>query len=1195
MEFPQYHKRRLLNKRSMDNRFFSRSPYDSNISRFVSTDFSDNIGGSGVLMSECWKHANAVDDLIKSYDHFIEEGVNDVLSSYPLEFNRIAEDGTVVPNKRYNVNLVRAVVPTMTRTLEDGTVKTELVTPEYAHLQNLTLMTSLVAEIVEESWDLNTEEWIELDRDTLEFGKVPTMVRSKYCNTGGLTNRELYEIGECPTWPGGYFIAKGTMCTITMKQKLRSNRFLIYMDNKFDTNVGTVINSIPTGTTKLSILKSKDDGLMLWSNFIRYSASGKPSPINIFFLLAVLHKFVYGITDFSREDYDAIIDNILEYVGEADRPMIMTLLGQTLSDMGSLLDNYNILISEFQEACNMSTSHTELDLLATIRQSLFPQYNLTIDNVEEADQYKYYQLCYYIAKYSQYLVGSRPMDDRNSISNCMFETPGIALRGLFRDIYKNHVTDLLNDSISRIPDMSMMRQFVNKVGQSITKQFESAIRSNTWGARKGTQSQQMVERLRLDTVLLLYSEITKISIPTSKKGSQLKVRENHQSQCGYIDYVNAPESDAVGLTNHKAITCQFSLTRSDDDIIEVVQQHAVPLFDKSPSNPDDSGSSSVELDTMVFVNGKLLGRVNGQEMERILITMRREREIPFDTMIEYDRMFQELHVHTDGGRAVRPLLIVNPETNNLVINEKNLWGASFEQLLEHEAIEYIDAAEQEYAMIATSPASLTLSNYSNDDPIQYTHCEMDPNVVLGVSAACIPLANHNMSTKNSYAANMMHQGIGTPGINYYNRFDTAAKILDAPTRPIVEPQMARLTGLSQLPFGRGVIVAYMAYNGWNQEDAIIVNRGSLERGVFNFGVYYKYDFEETFQANNVQVRIQPVAETDTSPIYRGLGEDGIIRVGTKVKAGDVLVRAKRLSTQLSGEGVQYDDVDLRVKYGEYGTVRRVEISESAGRRTIKIRIEDNRNVLNSIDFVGDKLASRAATKGVIGRAIDELEIPYTTTGMRPDIIINPLGVPTRAPVNKLIEILAAKGHVMVGDRVDGTSFNSPQRSIEKSQEYLERFGFSNDGEEMMIDPRTGRELSVTYIGPCHYMMLTHYAVDKIQGQGQIGRKIIATNQPRKGRKNEGGIRFGEGERDALVAYSNSLLVNDTMCKSSDEYSCVLCVDCGKETALKPLPDQSPSCVNCSGQNLRTSSFSGGYKYLNYMTTGLNIDISHDIE
>lgn len=1152
-----------------------------------------NVTNEARLMSECWKHADAVDDIIKSYEHFIEEGINDVLVSYPLIFNRVDEDGRSIPFRRFRLTLIKAVPPMMG---ED-----EFITPEYAHLNNLTLMSSMVAQLSMDLYDDVRDEWNEVDTDTVDFGKVPTMVRSKYCNTGGLTNRQLYEIGECPTWPGGYFIAKGNMSTITMKMKLRENRFLIYRDSTLKEVVGTIISSVSTGTTKLSLYQNKQYGIVMWSNFIRY-VNGSPSPISIFYVLAVLHKFVYGLTEFNKSDFENIIDDIIRYIPQQDRNKALTHLRTAVGMMRAARDNYNILIENLLMYCNLTPVHTELDLLGVIRQSLFSQFNSMIEDgrmsVEEADEYRYYELCYFIGKYVEYMIGVRTLDDRNNISYCKFETPGIALRSLFHDIYKTNVMDLYESTTTSIPDMNNMRQFVNKVSVSITKQLESSIRSNTWGAKKGTQRQNMVERVRLDTVLLLYSEVTKITTPTSKQGNQLAARENHQSQCGYIDYVNSPESDACGLTNHKAVTCQFSLNRPDDIILDYITDKIISPVDARLMDLDEDPEVSRYPD-YIFVNGKFMGLGDGPVLKRELIEMRRNGELPFDTMIAYDRSRNEFYAHTDGGRAVRPLLIVNPDTNNLVINEKNLWNRTFNRLMREHAVEYIDAAEQEYAMVSTSPTQLIIDKYLRPNmAMQYSHSELDPNAVLGVSAACIPIANHNMSTKNCYAANMMQQGIGTPGINYYNRFDTKSLVMDAPTRPIFEPQFNRLLGLSQLPFGRGIIVAYMAYNGFNQEDAIIVNKGSLDRGVFNYGIYYKYDFEESFHANNVQVRIQELtqAQIDEIPVYRGLGLDGIIKVGSRVKAGDVLVRARRLTKQTAtSTTVQAEDMDVRVKYGEYGTVRRVEISDVAGRRVIKIRIEDQRNVLNSIDFIGDKLSSRAATKGVIGVSIDEKMIPYTQSGLRPDLIINPLGVPTRGPVNKLIEILTGKGHVMIGRRVDATSFKSPRFAEKKSQEYLKRFGLNEDGEEMMIDPMTGKTMGMAFIGPCHYMMLTHYAVDKIQGQGQIGRKIIATNQPRKGRKNEGGIRFGEGERDALVAYSNSTLVHDTMCKSSDSYTCIMCIDCGKETALQPLPDQNPSCVNCGGENLRAQTLSGAYKYLTYMTTGLNVNITHTIQ
>lgn len=1186
------------------------SPFTGDLLKFVTKNVQDiPLSGEGNVLASYIKYKGVTADIIESFDNFIEYGINSVIMATPIVFYTVDLNGNRIPYRDYRVRLVRAVRPI---TGDDGTA----LTPEYAHLNEMTMNTELFYSIREYGWQ--NGQWIETS-DSIRFneqyndkpfslGKIPTMARSKYCNTGGRSNRELYEMGECPSWPGGYFITNGEMRNIIIKQKLRNNRFLIYKDKKSDDIAKcTMICNLPSGTTKVSVFRTAaNTPICAWIKFMGYQESGgKPKELNMFYMLELMHKYVFpGSTE--QTNLAEIVSDIMMYIDSSVQDQARLVVEHTEILYLTEGSNRDARINKFGKSVGLRDENTVVEdyLLRSIKEGLFPQFDAAADIIRgQTDtsilEYKYAQLCYMIAKYIEYLVGYRKEDDRNSLSTNKFDTAGIALTNLFNDVWKGEVTQFINNTEASGKLNSLSIDYVQKtlmsdIVREIENTFETSIRSKTWGyksSKRTAKRTQMVETLQINTITLQYSEITKIVIPSSKKGKQLEVRENHQSQTGYIDYVDSPESSACGLTKRKAITCYISQERSDRGILKLVYESG--LLDMleidaevSPDRPD-----------VLFVNGKLLGRCNGTEFSSYMRDLRRAQTVPFDTMIVFDEKRKEVHISTDGGRCTRPLLIVNQETGLPVMYEQNLFGAPFEVLLEEGAAEYIDAYEQEYLLLSDKLENLVRHKYEAGrlgiERRRYTHVELDPNSQYGFASAEIPLANHNLGTKNCYACNMMKQGIGTVGSNYFNRFDTGSKMLDNPTEPLMESQMNIISGLNQLPSGRNLTVLYMAYNGYNQEDAIIINEGSIRRGVFDYTVYYKYKFISTTNLYTV-----PLSEEDiNNPLYSNLDpKTGIIREGSKVQAGDVLIRVKQAVN--TSTGPQVTDADVIVKYGEMGIVTRV----SASGKVVKIQIQNRRNIFQiqpdigiEYRFEGDKFSSRAATKGVEGILIPEDEMPVSSTGLVPDIVINPLGVPTRAPINLLKEMFICTGHALKGRRVNGTTFNSPVQYERETMRYLEEYGYDRLGEHVMLNRKTGQPYQGTFfMGICDYMMLNHHAADKFQGQGKDIRRDISTRQPIKGRRKMGGIRFGEWERDALLAYSLSLIMYDTMTKSSDEYKCVVCKTCSTKTALQPTDITNKRCLQCGSNDVYPTTIGGNFNYFSDLLSGLNVNLKYGI-
>lgn len=1180
------------------------SPFTGDLLKFVTKNVQDiPLSGEGKALASYLKYKGVTADIIESFDNFIGYGINSVMAATPIVFYTVDRNGNRVPYREYVVRLTKATLPIIG---DEGTI----LTPEQAHLDELTMSTELFYSISERAWQ--NGEWVETE-DSIRFndlhsgqpfslGKIPTMVRSKYCVTGGKSNRELYEMGECPSWPGGYFITNGEMKNIVMKQKLRNNRFLIYKDKKSDDIAKcTMICNLPSGTTKVSVFRTAfNTPICTWIKFMGYQESGgKPKELNMFYMLELMHKYAFNSAEGSN-NLGEIVADILEYVDTSVHAQSRLIIDHTQilylvegSSRDNRITKFGLLVG------TRDSTATEEYLIRSIREGLFPQYDTVADIIAANSsmdllQYKYNALCYMIAKYIEYLVGYRKEDDRNSLSTNKFDTPGIALTNLFNDVWKGEVTQFINDveSTGKINALSIeyvRASLMSDLSREVENTFESSIRSTKWGyksSRRTAKRTQMVERLQSNTITLLYSEITKIVIPSSKKGKQLEVRENHQSQTGYVDYVDSPESSACGLTKRKAITCYISQERSDREVLRRI--YATGLVQPL---------TSTELDVL-FLNGKLLGRCNGAELMSIMRALKRQQIIPFDTMIVHDKSRAELNISTDGGRCTRPLLIVNRETGLPLMYEQNLFGAPFETLLEEGVVEYVDAYEQEFLLVADTLTNLVKHKYTaqrnGTQRLPYTHVELDPNAQFGFASAEIPLANHNLGTKNCYACNMMKQGIGTIGSNYFNRFDTGTKMLDNPTEPLMESQMNIISGLNQLPSGRNITILYMAYNGYNEEDAIIVNEGSIRRGLFNYTVYYKYKFVAT----STQTAARLTDEDRANPIYANLDPNtGIIREGVHVNTGDVLIRVRQ-TVQKDGL-TEVTNADVTVKYGEMGTVTRV----SAAGKVVKIKIENKRNIFQLqpdtntyYRFEGDKFSSRAATKGVASILIPEEEMPVSSTGLVPDIIVNPLGVPTRAPINLLFEIYGTMAHALKGRRLNGTTFNSPAEYLNNSVPILRDYGYDIMSDHVMLDRKTGRRFEGTFfMGLCDYMMLNHHAIDKFQGQGKDIRREISTGQPIKGRRRGGGIRFGEWERDALLSHSISGLMYDTMTKSSDEYKCVVCKSCATKTALQPTNITDKRCVQCGSNNVYPATIGRNFNYFSDLLTGLGVTMKYGFD
>lgn len=1178
---------RVIMSENIDNirgtkHFYRPHPYTDDLLKQVTKPQQRiTLSQSGRLLASYMKYNNIMKDTIDSYEYFMDKHLQKLLNSYPLIFYN--NNGT--PFRKYEIIVSQIKLPQ----ISGGNNISIPITPGYAHLTDRTMMNDVFCKVKEYEWNISKNDWIEvvyndesgeIHEPELQLCSVPTIVRSKYCNTGGKTNRELYEMGECPSWPGGYVVSEGEIKNIVIKQKLRNNRFVIYSEKKIKYGSCSMICTAPQGTIKVTtFIPSDERPICIWLKFMGYKEeNGIPKEINMFYTFSLIQHFAFPNQDDSLTN---VIFDILKFIpNEEARQKGKILLDFALTTFQFEAKTPKIGIQQLSEMIGLPRGQTienETILLKFIDESLFPQLNTMKVSNKGMDimKYKYFQLCYMVAKYLEYTNGYREEDDRDSVSTNIFTTSGMNIYSLLNTIYQ-FLYNELNASYRSKPtsiEINSIYSWIGKINKTVSMTFETSLTNLSWGYKRSKSMNKSpgVERLVPSSITLQYSEMTKIVVPSSKKGKQPNVRENHQSQTGFIDFVDSPESEACGLTKRKALTCYLSQERDDDIIFSLIEDKIDSLLEED----EDMLSNS----DILFINGKIVGLCNGKYLAEFLKDKRRSGTIPFDTLICHRE--KEVIISTDGGRATRPLLIVNPKTNNLIYFEKNLFDKPFEDIVKAKAVEFVDSLEQEQLFVCQSMDLFIKEKYLLQTPKKYTHCELDPNAIFSFASAEIPLANHNMGTKNCYSCNMMKQGLGTIGSNYENIFSTGTKMFDAPAEPIMDSQINIISGLGQLPTGRNITVCYMAYNGYNQEDAIILNEGSVNRGVFNYTVYYKYKFSFMVSGPNKMVLKELSDDDRKNPKYRNLDKNGIVKYGTVVNPGDILIRIEHKTNNNGIEDIQ--EKNVLVKYGESGIVYNI----ARIGNTIKIKLEDPRNILTGINFVGDKFSSRAATKGVASIVIPENEIPFTSTGIRPDIIINPLGVPTRAPMNKIIEFLSVKGNILKGKFINGTSFNNPVAQLERAQSYLEEYGYDNQGEEIMINPYTGERFPGTfYVGLVDYIMLNHHAIDKIQGQGKNIQREITTGQPIKGRKKKGGVRFGEWERDGQLGHSSSSLIYAIMCQASDKKSCIICQDCGS-TSIFSIENKG-ECIQCKGNRLHLSTFGGGFNLFRSYMNGMGI-------
>lgn len=784
---------------------------------------------------------------------------------------------------------------------------------------------------------------------------------------------------------------------------------------------------------------------------------------------------------------------------------------------------------------------------------------------------------YVVHKMLMCSLGRLEEDDRDHFGKKRLDLAGPLLGGLFRILFTKltkEVRKYLQKCLESGKDFNLTYAIKEK---TITDGLKYSLATGNWGDRSSASKAGVVQVLNRLTYASALSHLRRCNAPLAKEGKMTKPRMLHCTHWGMVCPAETPEGHAVGLVKNLALMAYISVGSSVNPIIGFLEEW-------STENLEDITCADVALPgtSKIFVNGSWVGvHRDCDQLLRTLKQLRRGGTISFEVSIVRDIKGREVRIYTDCGRAMRPLYIVG-EDQRLTIKKKHIAALnepdtdfSWRYLIDNGLIEVIDTEEEETAMIAMYPNVLSLPP-EETSCTTYTHCEIHPSMILGVCASIIPFPDHNQSPRNCYQSAMGKQAMGIYLSSYQVRMDTMAHTLHYPQKPLCCTRAMEHLHFRELPSGVNCIVAIACYTGYNQEDSLIMNQSSIDRGLFRSSFFRTFtdtakcrpgifdakedeNFEVPSRANCTRMR-----KSQHGDPYGKLGPDGIAEPGCRVSSGDVLIGKTVPATVLGPDGssmnyVRKDDSMAVMRRNESGYVDRVMLTtDKAGNKYCKVRVRNLR-----VPQIGDKFASRHGQKGTIGMTYRNEDLPFTCEGITPDIIVNPHAIPSRMTIGHLVECLMGKVGSLLGEEGDATPFMD-NLSVEMISRTLKESMYQKHGNECMYNGHTGRPLeSLIFLGPTFYQRLKHLVDDKVHARSR-GPVTMLTRQPTEGRARDGGLRMGEMERDCLISHGAANFLRDRLYANSDPYRVHVCDECGM-IAIANLAKQTCECRYCNNK------------------------------
>lgn len=627
---------------------------------------------------------------------------------------------------------------------------------------------------------------------------------------------------------------------------------------------------------------------------------------------------------------------------------------------------------------------------------------------------------------------------------------------------------------------------------------------------------------------------------------------------------NTPEGKCVGIVLNFALLTKITRRIPTHEVKDVLR-----MSENFIGIDDDIPLDEISDYAKIFLNGSMIGFTEDPEDFVVQIKDYRETDLLNENVsVVYNTQDDEVQILCDEGRLIRPVFPVN--NGKLKITRKD--GMSWDELVKNHKITYIDPAEAEASYIAMWPKEVTE---------QHTCCEIHPSMILGICASTIPFPDHSQSPRNTYQSAMIKQAMGIPYTTHGIRADTLSQVMHNPQRPLVQTKPAHFMGFDEMPSGQIAVVAIMLYSGFNQEDSVILNKSAVERGLFCASAFKTYKTDEDVIKNNISYRImKPATEVQRKGVnYSYLGDEpfdddeldkqmiirvgkrnisGIVTEGTKVQKGDAII-GKIVIEKSKGESISRKDCSVIIKAGEEGIVDRVYLTKTQkGQKLVKVVIKNDK-----IPEIGDKFAARSAQKGTCGMLLPQEDMPFNPiTGMSPSMLINSHCIPSRMTINQLQEMTMGKSSCYSGEYGDATPFGENSVDIApKICEELKKWGFQGNGREVLFNGMTGERIEAEiYMGPTFYQRLKHMVGDKIHARAR-GNVTMLTRQPLEGRSRDGGLRFGEMERDCIISHGGSRFLTERLYDMSDPSMIPVCKHCGQIT------NTHTECSSCNDNEI----------------------------
>ena len=982
------------------------------------------------------------------------------------------------------------------------------ITPHQCRLRSLTYDAPILVDI---QYKVGERERTRTD---VCIGRMPIMLGSSNCYLAGKTNDELAKMKECPYDPRGYFIIRGVEKVILIHEQMSKNRIIVEYDSKG--NVCAQVTSSTHDTKTRTGLIFKNNKI-----YVKHNSFSDEIPICIIFkAMGILSD--QEIIQLIGND---LADYLVESIAESHTQNVYSR-NQALMYISTRIKSYrNDKINE---------------VIETLGKVLLAHVDVIKGNFHPKARF----LAIMVRRLIEGFIDPTKVDDKDYYGNKRLELAGQLISLLFEDLFKKYNSDLkkiIDSNLVKDPEFDV---FTQMRGDTITRGLANSISTGNWVVKRFKMRRAGITQVlnRISYIACL-GMMTRINSQFEKTRKISGPRSLQPSQWGMVCPSDTPEGESCGLVKNLALLSHVTTDQSEKSITNLCISLGVE--DISLISGEEINSPGAYL---VYVNGIPIGIHNHpHDFCNNFRLLRRKGKIHEFVSVSKNDNLRSIVVACDGGRITRPLIRI--ENGKMLITQNDIDDVvnkrkTFRDLVQLGKIEFLDVNEENDVFIALEEKDITP---------QHTHLEIAPFTILGVVAGLIPYPHHNQSPRNTYQCAMGKQAIGSIGYNQLIRADTLLYLMVYPQRPLVKTVTIELSNYEKLPAGQNASVAVMSYSGYDIEDAIILNKASLDRGFARImtirrnetvlerddnGTFdirkgpEKMENNQGYKRRNAQIEKQSHA----------LDKDGLPFIGEKLVNGDIYVNKFTPSNtrDIVDNISTIDHVRSPVTYkGPIPSyVDRVILTTTPDDpELIKVILRQTRR-----PELGDKFSSRHGQKGVCGMIVNQEDMPFSETGWCPDLIMNPHGYPSRMTVGKLIELLAGKSAVFDGKFKYGTAFAGDK--VQDVGNILLANGFSFTGKDVLYSGITGEPINCfVYSGPIFYQRLKHMVVDKMHARSR-GPKATLTRQPLEGRSKDGGLRLGEMERDCLIGYGASCLLLERLMLSSDLFTGTICSKCG---------------------------------------------------